>query len=505
MRRLFLAGLIFSLVCLFQPQGTGQSGAAAPPAAPAPVAPAAAAPPAPVAPSITPSPVAGTILTGKGQPRDGNYNPVEIFVCVTPKKPPVPIPDCSTAGYLVVPPAAPSVAETQYFETNADGDFTAKLKVALTENSYVWVTQVALFKGTAAPSQSTDPIEIAAGEIRSPTSSIEHFGIAGVTISAASSTSPEAKLFAELYGDIPLKPSLNRGYSTRFRGWGYARLGSVSETNLGVISSSGSSIATTASSTQVQQLVQSGEFGAGLEFRFSPRKLDPAQTGKTAFNGMPSLSVIVGGGGLTPLSTQQQTTSSQPAYDVTPAVQQYYTTGSYGNQYLKSFETLCPAADAPTGQTDTGASCYVAFYPQDRARFFRNYGAGLRVKVPIRVQSGSPTFFPATFDLTIGQNDYVTGGELHNWVTHIGGAAPLYVAGLVVFGGMDMAVTGQSIAPEPLLLPAPTSGANVPTAANTINIITPPPNRDRYLLGIGFDIAGWIQKMQQSKTATGSD
>jgi hypothetical protein len=321
-----------------------------------------------------------------------------------------------------------------------------------------------------------------------PTTSVEHFGIAGVTVAAASSTSPEAKLFAELYGDFPL--GMNK--STHFRGWGYARIGSISQTDLSVLSTQGESAATTLTGTQVQQLVQSGELAAGLEFRLSPWSV-PAQD-TTPYKEMPSISLVVGGGGITPLSVQQATSASASAYQVSPSVQQYFTSGYYGSQYLSSFQKLCPPSDSASDGGTSGTPCYVALYPQDRSRFFTQYNFGLRFKLPIQVQKGDPSFFPTTLDANIGQNEYVTGGTLHNWVLHLGGESPLpYFSGLYIFGGMDMSVTGQSSTPEPLLFPAPTTGTNAAGPSNTINIVTPPPNRDRYLLGLGFDIVGVIQ------------
>jgi hypothetical protein len=275
-----------------------------------------------------------------------------------------------------------------------------------------------------------------------------------------------------------------------------------------VLSTQGESAATTLTNTQVQQLVQSAEVSAGLEFRLFPGPLASDYSTKP-YKGMPSFSLIVGGGGITPLSVQQATSATASAYKVTPQVQQYFTSGSYGNQYLSSFQSLCPSSAAPTGETDTSTAntvCYVAFYPQDRTRFFTDYSFGIRVKVPVIVAKGSPSFFPTTLDATVGQNEYVTGGSLHNWVAHIGGASPLpYFTNLYMFGGMDMSVTGQSSKPEPLLFPAPTSGMFVPpSAGNTINIVTPPPNRDRYLLGIGFDIAGMIQAHMKKDNTGGS-
>jgi len=468
---------------------------------------------APQPPTLTPNPTAGTPLSGTGEPLDDTkYPTVKIWVCTSATQPTDPPHDCSPKNDPAQdPPETPSPKGATYFQTDPNGNFDATLKKPLTAKSYVWVIEEGDSGGYQSCHWTSQVLQVAGLEANSPTTSIEHFGIAGITVAAASSTSPEAKLFAELYGDLPLTPAAvaktngkHGGYATNFRFWGYARIGSISETNLNLTSSGGSNVETTASSAQVQQLVQSGEIAAGLEFRLSPWGLTSDQIGDKAYAGMPSLSFVVGGGGITPLSAQQST-SSPPAFQVTPAVQQYYTQGSSYAQYLKAFESLCPEADAPSGETDSGSgACYVAFYPQDRARFFSDYAGGIRLKTPIQVQKGGPSYFPSTFDATIGQNEYVTGGSLRNWVLHLGGASPLpYATGFFIFGGMDMAVTGRSVPPEPLLLAAPTTGSNAAIPSNTIDIVTPPPNRDRYLLGFGFDITGLIQQHLKNDAESG--
>ncbi len=61
-------------------------------------------------------------------------------------------------------------------------------------------------------------------------------------------------------------------------------------------------------------------------------------------------------------------------------------------------------------------------------------------------------------------------------------------------------MNGHGDPPGPLLLPAPSnyplnSTTPTPTAstANTVNIQVPQPNRDRYALGLGWDILGLVK------------
>jgi hypothetical protein len=320
-----------------------------------------------------------------------------------------------------------------------------------------------------------------------PSGRFEHFGIVGISGSAASSTTMQAKLFAQLYGDAPLWGSHNL-----LRGWGFLRIGSIAQTDFSAVLNQGSSVVTDVTSLQVQQLVQSGEMGAGLEIPIGHVKY-PLKN--------PALSFIVGGGAITPLSTQQIQQSNQ-TYLVSPDVQQFYTSGAYA-KYLSQFQSTCPSSDTPAGTTpaDAGSSaCYVAFYPQDRSRFLRNYSFGFRTKVPVP-DDMQPTF-PFTFDTTVGQNEYVTGGMMRGWVLHIASATPLpYATGLFLFGGMDFGVTGHGDKPGPLLFPTTSATTPAPAAGNTIDIVVPQPNRDRYIFGVGVDIAGVIQRHLQADNA----
>src|SRR2546426_7657850 len=60
---------------------------------------------------------------------------------------------------------------------------------------------------------------------------------------------------------------------------------------------------------------------------------------------------------------------------------------------------------------------FVAFATRDRDRFFRQYYAGFRLKTYYFNNAGNPVHrFPAMFDLTLGQNEAVTGGRVRGAV-----------------------------------------------------------------------------------------
>ena len=143
----------------------------------------------------------------------------------------------------------------------------------------------------------------------------ETFGIVGTTLSAASDISPAAKLFAELYGDVPLVSKDNYG----LRAWSYGRIGSIVQTTAAFSSNAISSTLTQALKSSSQSMVQSGEFTAGMALRlpFSQR----VAVG-------PSLSAIVWAGAITAMTAPS--TQASAAYYVTPQIYNYYSGGPYG-------------------------------------------------------------------------------------------------------------------------------------------------------------------------------
>ena len=76
---------------------------------------------------------------------------------------------------------------------------------------------------------------------------------------------------------------------------------------------------------------------------------------------------------------------------------------------------------------------------------------------------------------------------------HVGGAMPIIpVHGLYAFGSIDAALgKGPTVEDTPLLQPA--SGAPVAyTDPSLVAIRAAQPNRDRYSIGMGFDIVDFI-------------
>ena len=202
-----------------------------------------------------------------------------------------------------------------------------------------------------------------------------------------------------------------------------------------------------------------------------------------------TLSFIVGGGAVTPLSFSQ---SSPQVFEATPLIQQTVTPSSP----TTSFAPSCSSnpASAPT--------CYVIFVPSDRTHFYRYYDAGFRLKLYGNDNPHNELRFPAILDLTIGQNEYVTGGDLRGSVLHLGGIFPIpSVDYFFIYGSIDMGISNMNgSGPQLQLIPAPATAGVTVTSPSVYTISTIQPNRDRYQFGFGIDAVHLISNLVAKKS-----
>jgi len=182
-------------------------------------------------------------------------------------------------------------------------------------------------------------------------------------------------------------------------------------------------------------------------------------------------------------------------YIASDPVQQYFLSLPVNQQnnpnLQQQFTTAC--TDTTDPKNPKPRTCYVSVYPADRLQFFRYYGGGLRFAMYAPDPSHSGYRFPGNLDLTVGQNEYVTGGSLHGMVFHIGGTIPVPGVDYAYINlGMDTSLTKSHVSSVPLLL-TPGSATTI-DPATVVNVQQPQPNRDRYTVGISFDIAHLIAK-----------
>jgi len=130
---------------------------------------------------------------------------------------------------------------------------------------------------------------------------------------------------------------------------------------------------------------------------------------------------------------------------------------------------------------------FLAFAPQGRDRFFRNYFGGFRFETYFG--DTAPTRPSGMFDLTIGQDEAVTRGKLQGTVLRLDGFFPLPLGRnnlIYLFGTAQMALRAAKNT-DPLLLPLADTTQTL-TSPETLVIPVPAANRDQYRFGIGVNL-----------------
>jgi len=219
-----------------------------------------------------------------------------------------------------------------------------------------------------------------------------------------------------------------------------------------------------------------------------------------------AISAVFAGGAITPFSsdkTQQSATLNQSIVDAFPG-----------------FGALLPAGCLDTNGklTTTCPDQFVTFLTPERSRFFRKYYTGLRFKTfffnedvpgecwdsktgkeewrkrhPHATCSAPYNIFPGTFDITIGQDESVTGGSAHGLVWRMDAVYPLhFLPSLHVFGSVyGTFQKNQNSRPFQLVQPGPNDTLN---DSNTLRFLVPIQNRDYYRIGLGVDLVQLFKK-----------
>lgn len=307
----------------------------------------------------------------------------------------------------------------------------------------------------------------------------------GVDVSASSSVDPGANFLLDGAFESPLSNN-----STPFKApvWmsGYVRLASIAQP--GAVSGL-SDVATyikplTAASPN--QLVQSAEGNIGLEAPFN-HPLIASQ--------FVVISGIIDAGIITPLSLSQ---ANPTVYIVDQAIYNYYTTTPVPNAAANTAITA-----ACGGKFGAISPCYLAYLPQDRTRFFRNYAAGITLKKYYYNGGDSKADdsfgFPGYAIFTLGQNEYVSAGRFQGLILHVSASWPLpstlsqkWGGSIYVYGGIDTNLRGKNTSDTQFLLQ--TAGSTItPTSANVALLTLPQEDRDRYRFGVGVDVVKLVQ------------
>lgn len=313
----------------------------------------------------------------------------------------------------------------------------------------------------------------------------------GVDVSAASSASPGANFLGLGVFDLPLFGDGNIRTSGGGTWWISGQLGLKGMAQPGAVSGAASagyySSIVNATPDKIVQSVDASVH-VGLEIKnwniasemFASDEPDPSLNQEKEGT-WATFSVIFGGGAVTPLSASQ---SGLQVFEANASLLTAF-------PYTGPPSPLPPSCYPPTTPFNAN-SCYVVFIPQDRTHFYRSFDAGFRLKLYGADYNHKRLRFPAILDLTVGDNEYVTGGTFHGPVLHLGGSFPFpRVDYIYVFGSIDLALTGANgggQGQQILLVPAPVTAGVSATSPTVYPIYTTQPFRDRYEFGFGVDI-----------------
>jgi hypothetical protein len=314
--------------------------------------------------------------------------------------------------------------------------------------------------------------------------------IFGLEQAAAASANPEQKLFLEFNLTAPIFRRNRKPLDAPLWLWLNPRITSLPQQLSGSVAdfATASGFTSPFTSGKVNEIVQGFEFLGGIEvpIKLNGRRVTgPIDSGfgpktKVRFG----LSLLAGAGMATPFSTQKSL------------------------QVFKVNQTVIDRFPDAKGKD------FIAFVSGDRNRFFRQYYGGLRLKsYYVRHRPDNPdaddvsaadsdealdNIFPGILDVTFGQNEAVTGGELHGGVVRIDGIYPLpFISGdkkgsVYVFGSALMKLRHPKIL-APVILQPPDATVAVP-GANVLLQQLPTQDADHYRIGVGVDLIRLIKK-----------
>ena len=302
--------------------------------------------------------------------------------------------------------------------------------------------------------------------------------IFGLEQAAAASADPTQKLFLEFNLTAPIFKKDTKPIRSPLWLWLNPRITSLPQQISGSVAefATASNFISPFTSGKVNEIVQGFEFLGGIEV---PIKLNKNTVSGEFDSGFDKdvktrigLSLVVGAGMSTPFSSQKTL------------------------QTFKVNQTVIDRFPVAKGKD------FIAFVSGDRNRFFRQYYGGLRLKSYF-VKKGTEdlaNIFPGIIDVTFGQNESVTGGELHGGVVRIDGIYPFPFAGggsIYVFGSALMKLRHPTIT-SPIILQPADATVQVP-GANVLIQQLPTRDTDHYRLGVGVDLVRLLKNFGTKK------
>lgn len=310
--------------------------------------------------------------------------------------------------------------------------------------------------------------------------------VVGYQQAGAAATETKQNYFFDLFISktlpLPFKQKISPDFGDQFRIWGAIRAISVPQNGDFTLGEGAQTIVTNIPKLKAREAARVFDYLGGIEWRIAgDSSLLPSFDRQTRQKF--SLSLIAGLGFITPSTPSEDV----PVFEVPPNV-------SNNPKLQKVLNDL----GVPKDQK------YIAFPRNDRDRFFRQYYGGIRVQTFFFNRHNVPLQrFPGQFDLTIGQNEYVTGGHLRRPVVRFDGYFPLPFSKVEFINLFGTAILNPNRATEstPLVLTeAPTSITF--TNKDVYLIPTAQFSRDYYRFGVGFDFVSFLKKVMNKEKAT---
>jgi len=281
----------------------------------------------------------------------------------------------------------------------------------------------------------------------------------------------------------------------------------------------------TLTASNLPQSVMAVDYILGFEFHdFSFNNSKGA-----ANEGKSTISPIMGFGATTPLSASTIVSGfAVPAYgtnECNQLQQRFISPRGYSpvlpgpGIYDSKGDIGCVVQPNSAGTTSNSAPgtqiTDIGFSNEDRSSFLLKWGAGIRItdrwgadpKDKTTACHTSPGCARLTADITIGQDQAITGGQLRKFVLKTDAVIPILKTGAYFFGAADNRLERNTTL-SPLILSPVTLATNTATStcsASSTTVCYPSSsvfilpykqqNRDYYRIGIGIDAAKILTKL----------
>lgn len=259
--------------------------------------------------------------------------------------------------------------------------------------------------------------------------------------------------------------------NTHWNLWGDVRIASAPQQVTTGVGNFISNFSTQVSNVPVNQLAQSADFQTGLEYKIHTFERQNAY--RTV-----GLIDFVGAMG------QFQSPSAQ---------MQIFNVPAPNSQQFAAF-----AAQFPTAAN----AKYVGFVPPNRERFYRNFGLGVRVAT---FDKQNPVNPPATYTVSLGEDESITGGIFRSVVGKIDVFYPLPLPAktstyqcVYLFGNANLRLSKAANIPTFALQNPNTNGVTVQPFDPNLAVVTVRSTRDTYRIGAGVDLVGLFQSIKGS-------